>query len=103
MTRREDVAATLASRTFLTFAGNETYLLFLQGYPLREFCAFEVAADEPAWKRMEDELLRPVADAAATRELGLLTDCFVWRASTDYVKRLGHERLGVAGVNAMAV
>jgi S-methylmethionine-dependent homocysteine/selenocysteine methylase len=96
-----DIAATLASRTFLTFAGDETYLLYIQGFPLREFCAFEVFADEQAWRRMQDELLRPIADAAAANGMGLLAGCLVWRASADYVARLGAG--DVASVNRRAV
>jgi S-methylmethionine-dependent homocysteine/selenocysteine methylase len=95
------VSATLAERTFLTFPGTETYLLYVQGFPLREFCAFEVVSDDRAWGRMEDELLRPVADTAAARGFGLIADSFVWRASTDYVTRLGAP--GVATVNQRAV
>lgn len=101
--QKDAVHELLSSRTFLTFGGNETYLLFVQGFPLREFCAFEVAADEQAWMRMETGLLRPIADVAAERGWGLITDCMVWRASTDYVDRLGHGALGVAGINRRAV
>lgn len=100
---RHSVASALEQHTFLTFGGNETYLLFLQGYPLREFCAFEVTQDEPAWLAMERELLGPIADAAAESGLGLIADCFVWRASPDYVSRLGFGAQGVGEVNARAV
>ena len=95
------VSAIFAQRTFLTFPGCETYLLYIQGFPLREFCAFEIVDDERAWQRMEDDLLRPVADAAAARGFGLLADGFVWRASADYVARLG--ATGVAAVNQRAI
>jgi S-methylmethionine-dependent homocysteine/selenocysteine methylase len=97
------MATLLASRPFLTFAGIETYLLFLQGFPLREFCAFELADDESAWQAMERTFLRPIADAAARHGFGLITDSLVWRASTDYVTRLGHTAKGVIGVNRQAV
>lgn len=96
---RSAIVSQLASRTFLTFGGSETYLQFIQKFPLREFCAFEVVEDEGAWTRMEQALLRPIADAAASHGLGLLTDCMVWRASTDYVSRLGFGAHGVAGMN----
>jgi S-methylmethionine-dependent homocysteine/selenocysteine methylase len=91
----------LSQRTFLTYGGSETYLLFLQKFPLREFASFEVVDDDAAWERMERELLAPIADAAAARGLGLLADSFVWRASDDYVRRLGAG--AVADVNARAV
>ena len=84
-----DVVRALSERTFLTFAGDETYLLYIQGFPLREFCAFEVFDDAQAWRRMQDELLRPIADAAAANGMGLLAGCLVWRASADYLARLG--------------
>jgi homocysteine S-methyltransferase len=100
---RDEIADQLASRTFLTFAGTETYLLFLQGYALREFCAFEVLRDDDAWERTERELLRPIANAAAAAGMGVLADTLVWRASSDYVARLGHGDLGVDGVNSLAV
>jgi S-methylmethionine-dependent homocysteine/selenocysteine methylase len=96
-----ELVASLSQRTFLTFAGDETYLLYIQGFPLREFCAFEVFDDARAWRRMQDELLRPIADAAAARGMGLLAGSLVWRASADYVTRLGAP--GVAAVNQRAV
>jgi len=96
-----DVVRALSERTFLTFAGDETYLLYIQGFPLREFCAFEVFDDAQAWRRMQDELLRPIADAAAANGMGLLAGCLVWRASSDYLARLGERDL--AAVNRRAV
>lgn len=101
--KRDEVADLLATKTFLTFGGNETFMLYLQGFPLREFCAFEVLRDEAAWEATQRDLLRPIAGAAAEYGLGLLTDCMVWRASSDYIDRLGHGDLGVAGVNRLAV
>jgi S-methylmethionine-dependent homocysteine/selenocysteine methylase len=96
-----DVTRALAERTFLTYPGDETYLLYIQGFPLREFCAFEVFDDERAWRRMQDELLRPIAESAAAHGMGLLAGCLVWRASADYVTRLGAP--GVEAVNRRAV
>jgi len=96
-----DVVRALSERTFLTFAGDETYLLYIQGFPLREFCAFEVFDDAQAWRRMQDELLRPIADAAAANGMGLLAGCLVWRASADYLARLGGRDL--TAVNRQAV
>jgi len=47
----ESAAATLASgRSFLTFGGVETHLIFDKGVELREFAAFEVLDDEAAWR-----------------------------------------------------
>jgi S-methylmethionine-dependent homocysteine/selenocysteine methylase len=90
-------------RTFLTFGGPETHLLFEQGFPLRDFCAFEIFDHPEALAKLERELLRPAFDAACQHGLGLLVDCFVWRASPDYMSRLGYGAADVARVNRQAV
>ena len=99
----EELSNALTSKPFLTSGGIETYLLFLQGVPLREFCAFELIDDEAGWKTMERSFLFPILDAAATTGFGFISDCLVWRASRDYVDRLGHTASGVAGVNKRLV
>lgn len=102
--KRDVVAGTLSSgKTFLTFAGVETFLLFQQQFPLREFCAFELVDDDEAWRRCCDELLRPCADAAAETGCGLITDSFVWRASNDYASKLGYDQRAIDAINRKAV
>jgi len=101
---RDNVREVLASgKTFLTFAGVETFLLFQQEFPLREFSAFEVFERDDAWQALQDELLRPVADAAADNGCGLMMDCLVRRASEDYVRKLGYDRGAMATINRKAV
>jgi homocysteine S-methyltransferase len=99
----EELSQALTSKPFLTSGGIETYLLFLQGVPLREFCAFELIDDEAGWSTMERAFLRPILDAAAASGFGFISDCLAWRASRDYVDRLGHSAAGVAGVNKRLV
>ncbi len=88
---------------FLTCGGPETHLIFRQGVPLRDFCAFEILDDDDIWSDFEDQFLRPIADAAAETGFGLITDALVWRASPDYVTRLGYSRNDVARFNHLAV
>lgn len=102
--RRDQVETVLASRqTFLTFAGVETYLYFQQKFPMREMCAFEALDDEVAWQALQDGLMRPVADAAAATGAGLITDCLVWRASSDYTRGLGYDDAACVAINRKAV
>lgn len=101
---RGSVGEALASdRTFMTFAGIETFLLFLQQFPLREFCAFEVLDDAEHWERLDQRLLRPVADSCVRHGHGLITDALVWRASPDYLEQLGYAAADVVRVNREAV
>jgi len=101
---RNSVAEALSSdTTFVTFAGTETFLLFLQEYPLREFCAFEVLDNEAAWTRLKRELIRPIADACTAHGHGLITDALVWRATPDFVEKLGYSQADLARINQQAV
>jgi homocysteine S-methyltransferase len=92
-----------SDKTFMTFAGIETYLMFLQRFPLREFCAFEVLDHDDAWEQTSREFLRPIADACARNGHGLIADSFVWRASPAYVAQLGYREADVSRFNREGV
>jgi homocysteine S-methyltransferase len=101
---REGVRDALSSnRTFMTFAGVETYLVFLQQYALREFCAFEILDDDDGWNQMVSGLLRPIADSCAEHGHGLMTDAFVWRAAPDFLARLGYGEADLARLHRQAL
>jgi len=93
----------LQERLFLSSAGCETYLLFQQGFPLREFCAFEVYENESALAELEDRFFFPILDAAQEAGLGLLVDALVWRAHSDFVTALGYPADDLARLNTRAV
>jgi homocysteine S-methyltransferase len=100
---RPGLAALDGGTPFLSFAGNETFLLFQQGYALREFCAFEIVDDDAAWRRFGEEMVAPIVAAATAHGMGVVTDCLVWRASPDYLVKLGYRASDVARVNRAAV
>ncbi|MBK1879291.1 homocysteine S-methyltransferase family protein [Pelagicoccus mobilis] len=100
-TRSDLASQLLTDRRFLTFAGTETYLLFQQGFNLRDFCAFEVLEDESAWKQLEQEMLIPILDAAAQAGHGVLTDSLCWRAAPDFVSSLGYSPEHIAHFNKL--
>lgn len=93
----------LHDTSFLTAAGTETYLLFQQGFALREFCAFEVFEDEAASAALERDYLRPIMTAAAAGGHGLLLDALVWRAHPDYLSALGYPAGDIGRINSLAV
>jgi homocysteine S-methyltransferase len=88
---------------FLAPGGTETYLQFLQHYPLRNFCAFELLDDDAAFSTLERAFLHPILDAAIQGGRGLLADALVWRASSDYVTGLGYPAADVARFNRLGV
>ncbi|MFN2427345.1 MAG: homocysteine S-methyltransferase family protein [Candidatus Binatia bacterium] len=99
-----DPAKTLQSgKTFLTPGGTETYMLFQQGFSLREGCAFEILDDEPAWARLGRDYLAPIFSAAAAHGHGLLLDTLLWRAHPDFVAALGYPAIDLARFNQLGV
>ena len=99
----ETTTALLQERLFLSAAGNETFLLFQQGFPLREFCAFEVFEHDAALAELEDRYVFPLLDAAQEAGIGILLDALVWRAHADFVTALGYPSRDVARINTHAV
>lgn len=93
----------LEEGTILAGGGTETYLLFQQGFPLREFCAFEVFEDEAALEKLKTEYLFPMLSALAGCGHGFLLDSLVWRAHPDYVTALGYAADEVGRINRGAV
>ena len=92
-----------SDRILLTPGGTETYLMFQQGYPLRDMCAFDVLDDDAAWERLAHGYLRPIVRAARSSGHGLLLDTLVWRAHPDFASAQGRPSGGVARVNELAV
>jgi S-methylmethionine-dependent homocysteine/selenocysteine methylase len=94
-------APLLRDRRFLTFGGVETWLLFVQGFPLRNFSAFEVFEDAAAFDDLERNFLHPTLDAALVYGFGVFVDCFVWRGSPDYLAALGDYDVDAVNRNAV--
>jgi homocysteine S-methyltransferase len=91
-----------SGRTFLTPGGTETFLMFQQGYPLRDMCAFDVIDDEPAWQRLSRDYFRPILEASRAAGHVLLLDTLAWRAHPDFVAAPGRSG-DLERVNRLAV
>ena len=93
----------LTEKSFLTAGGTETFLLFRQGFAMREFCAFEIFEHEEEIAKLEREYLYPLMTAVARNGHGLLLDAMVWRAHPDFVAALGYPAADIKRINAGAV
>jgi len=87
----------------LTAAGTETFLAFIQRFPLRDMSAFEVFDDPDALAELETQCLTPILDAAARRGFDVLLDALTWRAQPDWMQALGYGPGDVERVNVQAV
>ena len=101
MTR--ETAQLLSERHFLTAGGTETYLLFQQQFPMREFCAFEIFNDEDAIAKLESDYLYPLMSAVDEHGHGMLLDTLTWRAHPDYIAALGYSPSDIKTLNELAV
>ncbi|MFN3287521.1 MAG: homocysteine S-methyltransferase family protein, partial [Sphingomonadaceae bacterium] len=87
---------------FLTDAGLETWLLFVEGIDLPCFAAYPLLDSEAGRERLA-RYFRPFMDTATEGGFGLVLETPTWRASADWGARLGHDaatldRLNRAGV-----
>lgn len=98
-----DIQRLLSKKRFTTIAGSETYLLFQQGFDLKDFCAFTLYEDTPAWETYERNFLHPIFQIAAKSGFGIFVDALIWRAHTDFVTKLGHHSEELQSINSGAV
>ena len=73
----------------LTDGGLETTLIFHDGIELRDFAAFELLGAEEGRAALARYYRRHMAVAAGAGR-GFVLDTATWRASPDWVRRLGH-------------
>lgn len=91
-----------ANRLFVTDAGLETELVFIDGRELPHFAAFDLLKDDAGFERLRAYYLR-YAEIATAHGLGLLLETPTWRASPDWGARLGYDREALADANRRAV
>lgn len=94
--------ARMGEGLWLTDGGLETTLIFHEGLDLPEFAAYPLLEIEEGRARLESYY---TSYMAAARDLGtgFVLDTPTWRANVGWGARLGHDRAGIAAINARAV
>jgi hypothetical protein len=84
---------------YLTDSGLETQLIFKDGFELPEFAPFPLLFDQRGWEHSKAYYRRHAAlaaTAAATENtclsMGYIFESMTWRASTDWLKKLGYNK-----------
>ncbi|MEM9637478.1 MAG: homocysteine S-methyltransferase family protein [Pseudomonadota bacterium] len=90
------------SRSFLTDAGLETWLLFQQGFDLPYFASFSLLDDQKGSAAMT-EYFSGFLDLAAAQDTGFVLDTCTWRANPDWAARMGHDLTALEEINKGAV
>lgn len=87
---------------FLTDGGIETTLLFLDGYPLPHFAAFDLMKSHDGREHLRS-YYRRYATIATDNRLGFVLEAPTWRSNPDWGTRLGYSAEALDAVNRGAI
>lgn len=87
---------------FLTDGGLETTLVFLEGYELPCFAAFDLLKDEKGYQAIRDYYKRYL-NIARDFNTGFILESPTWRANPDWIEKIGYPARALAEVNEKAV
>jgi len=87
---------------FLTDGGLETTLIFLEGFELPCFAAFDLLKDEKGYNAIRDYYSRYL-QIAKDFKTGFILESPTWRASPDWIEKAGYSRPAIAEINEKAV
>ncbi len=92
----------LTDEVFLTDSGIETDLIFNGGFELPDFAAF-VLLDDARGTAALDVYFRRHVEIAVQHGCGMIIEAPTWRASRDWVSRIGYPAADLRRINESAV
>ena len=92
----------LGSKPFLTDGGLETTLVFLDGYDLPEFAAFDIMKDAAGIERLRD-YYRQYIHIALEHRTGMVLETPTRRSSASWGAKIGYDAAALDAVNRQAV
>lgn len=92
----------VGGKLFLTDAGIETTLIFLEGLELPYFAAFDLLKDEKGTEALRAYYSRH-ASIARDNGLGFVLESATWRSSPDWGERLGYSTRELEMANSKAI
>lgn len=87
---------------FLTDGGFETTLLFLEGYDLPYFAAFDLLQSEEGYNAIKNYYTRYLT-IAKKFNTNFILETPTWRANPDWVAKVGYTKSATAEINEKAV
>jgi S-methylmethionine-dependent homocysteine/selenocysteine methylase len=102
MAKYRDRLPQLSDRLFLTDGGIETSLIYLDGFELPMFAAFDLFKTEKGLKGLRDYFVR-YASIARARGLGFVLESPTWRANPDWANELGYSAAQLTRINREAI
>lgn len=87
---------------FLTDGGLETTLVFLKGYELPCFAAFDLLKDKKGYHALKD-YYRRYLEIAKDFRMNFILESPTWRANPDWIEKIGYPASALSEVNETAV
>ncbi|HVF96311.1 MAG TPA: homocysteine S-methyltransferase family protein [Flavisolibacter sp.] len=91
-----------SAHLFLTDGGLETTLIFLEGFDLPCFAAFDLLKDEKGYEAIRKYYKRYLK-IAKDFKTGFVLESPTWRANPDWIERTGYPETAVAEINEKAI
>jgi S-methylmethionine-dependent homocysteine/selenocysteine methylase len=102
MTKNRQHLPHQVSDLFLTDGGLETTMVFLEGFELPCFAAFDLLKDEKGYQALRDYYKRYLA-IAVKLNTGFILESPTWRANPDWLTAIGYPDSAVSAINIKAV
>ncbi|MEJ7693851.1 homocysteine S-methyltransferase family protein [Daejeonella sp.] len=102
MLHSKTILPNASANLFLTDGGLETTLIFHEGYDLPYFAAFDLLKDEKGYNSIRD-YYRRYLNIAKEFKTGFILESPTWRASSDWIEKMGYSNSAVAEVNQKAI
>jgi len=102
MASNKTILPNASADLFLTDGGLETTLIFLEGYELPYFAAFDLLKDTKGYNALKD-YYRRYLNIANDYKTGFILESPTWRANPDWIEKIVYPNSAMAEVNEKAV
>jgi S-methylmethionine-dependent homocysteine/selenocysteine methylase len=102
MTKKKTRLPHESADLFLTDGGLETTLVFLEGFELPYFAAFDLLKEKKGYSAIRNYYTRYLKIAKAC-QTGFILESPTWRANPDWIEKMGYPKSAVLEINKKAV
>ncbi len=91
-----------SAELYLTDGGLETTLIFLEGFELPHFAAFDLLKDEKGYNAIRS-YYRRYLNIAKDFKVGFILESPTWRANPDWIQKIGYPKSAVSKINKKGI
>ena len=102
MTKSKTILPHESGSLFVTDGGLETTLVFLEGFELPCFAAFDLLKNDRGYDALKNYYTRYLK-IAKDLQTGFILESPTWRANPDWIEKIGYAPAAIAAVNKKAI